>query len=240
MNKSKNRFFLALVVICLVFSSCSKKTDYKVHVQKYPTLKNKITYMDKTTKWTEELEKSEKTEQASSESTSSSSSQSLFSKMNNAKEKEKESETKKETQTSFSELANANRLFYPEEKKAKLYPNLAGFTNLDTSKLDTKVFDLIAKVVECMNEKTFDTSIVAENYKFLKNVFIYDFKKLEKIESFIVGKPYAVEDTGDLQIPVRLLSENIFYDTIFFISIEGKNEKNYFLEQIYFRGAQNE
>ena len=239
----KSIFLLYLILIFSFFLvSCGSKTDYKLKAESNPSLRNKITYMDKKTDWTESLDSDLEEEKTEEEITKND----IFSQIALAQKKfnEKEAEDKKKASVlpaGFSENSLVSRMFIPKnvQMSDSKYPSIKNFASLDTRQVDDKVFELVKKFVDCMNKKELDLTCVSESSKFLKPVFEYDFLLLDKIDSYIIGKPFIVknENVDEYQLPVRLFTENAYYDTVFFlVQQNGK----YFVEQIYYRGFYDE
>ena len=244
----RSLFFLsaAFLSFSLLLASCDNKTDYRLKNDEVPSLRNKIVYMDNKTDWTEPLDRTLETNEK--KETPKTPQEEILAqialaqnKFKEREEKEKEKEKKAALPAGFSESSVQNRLFIPKDSKLPelKYPELRNFASLDTRKVDPKISELVDKFVECMNKNELDVNCVAENSRFLKPVFEYDFSLLDSIESYIIGKPFIVknESVDEYQLPVRLLTKETYIDAVFFLVSENNK---YYIEQIYYRGFYDE
>ncbi|MGP1588025.1 MAG: hypothetical protein ACTTHG_06760 [Treponemataceae bacterium] len=234
----KNFEIVFCFFLMFVFAGCSKKTNYKITPEVFPTLRNKIVYIDKNTDWTENIDKNLEEKTFQGDKNGEIGLEGIDQTVAGQDKKYLSSEDDRLTigvHNNLSELNIQERLFYQKNLplEGEIYPEIEGFGSLDTGILESSVCDVIERFILGIDKKVPDETVIAQGSKFLLPVFTYDFQKIPKITKYLIGKPYIVQDEfmDEYQVPVRLYTKEGFIDSIFFMI----NQNNtYYVEQVYY------
>lgn len=235
MNKVKFIFY-NLLFSFFIFS-CSNSENSIIVTQTDNSLRNQMSYLDYNINWTQNLdnilhenESKEENFEDSDEFKRMLPHQQLEYRRQKEEEKKK---NKRDFPEGLSEVLFQDRLFYPKNEPPVdiLYPELKNFGSLDISLLDTKIKNLIQVFIDGINEKKLKVDCISPETRFLEPIFLEDFSHIGNVSSFLLGKPIIIQNEflNEYQVPVRMFTENGYYNTLFFLVYL---QDSYFIEQV--------
>lgn len=234
----KNKFcLLYILVFLLTIFSCSDSNRSVIVTKTDDSLRNKMAYLDNNIIWTDNLDdilyddpNSEKNYENSDEfkNLSVQEQREYIRKRDEEKAKKKKVVPKGLQETNF-----VDRLFYPKNKPPteNLFPEIVNFASLDLSLLAPEAKNVIEKFIDGQNQDKLEIDCISPDTRFLEPIFLQDFAIIETVDSFIIGKPLIIQNQylNEYQVPVRMFTENGFYDTLFFLV---NLQDSFFIEQV--------
>lgn len=187
MKCKKNKYILIisfLVYILLLSVSCSNPNSV-IMEDSYFNLKKIAAEYKKGITWSEEIEKDR-----------------LKQKIPSVEGMEKSINI-----TPFTILASKN-----EENYKKIYPEISGFSYLDTSMLPSEVLEILDNFCSAIIEDAETETYVNQDTMYTLVIFLYDLEKNKiKFSSYVAGLPFS-EDETYYECPVR-----------FYLALENEN-----------------
>ena len=234
----KNKFCLLLILVFLLtIFSCSDSNRSVIVTKTDDSLRNKMAYLDNNIIWTDNLDdilyndpNSEENYENSDEfkNLSAQEQREYIRKRDEEKAKKKKVVPKGLQETNF-----VDRLFYPknEPPTENLFPEIVNFASLDLSLLAPEAKNVIEKFIDGQNQDKLEIDCISPDTRFLEPIFLQDFAIIETVDSFIIGKPLIIQNQylNEYQVPVRMITENGFYDTLFFLV---NLQDSFFIEQV--------
>ncbi len=217
--------------------SCSNSQNSIIVPKTDDSLRNKMAYLDNGILWTENLD-SILYEESNPEDDYENSEEFKNLLPHEQREyirkrEEEKQKSKKVIPEGLHEVNFQDRLFYPknEPPTESLFPELQNFGSLDISLLAPEAKSVIEKFIEGQNQDKLELDCISPETRFLEPIFIQDFALIENVESFIIGKPIIIQNEflNEYQVPVRMITENGFYNTLFFLVNE---QDTFFIEQV--------
>jgi hypothetical protein len=218
--------------------SCSNDKNSLIVTKTDNSLRNKMAYLDNDIVWTENLDNIlvDNQENAEEDYENSEEFQRLLPHQQMEYRRKKEEELKKNKRVvpdGLSEINFTERLFYPKnEPPAKnLFPEFNDFGSIDISLLAPEAKVIIEKFIEGQNQDKLEIDCISPDTRFLEPIFLQDFYLIENVDSFIIGKPIIIQNEflNEYQVPVRMITENGFYNTLFFLV---NQQDKFFIEQV--------
>ena len=238
-NMFRNKFLqLCISIFLLMIFSCSNDKNSLIVTKTDNSLRNKMAYLDNDIVWTENLDNIlvETQENAEEDYENSEEFQRLLPHQQMEYRRKKEEELKKNKRVvpdGLSEINFTERLFYPKnEPPAKnLFPDFNDFGSIDISLLAPEAKVIIEKFIEGQNQDKLEIDCISPDTRFLEPIFLQDFSLIENVDSFIIGKPIIIQNEflNEYQVPVRMITENGFYNTLFFLV---NQQDKFFIEQV--------
>ena len=235
----KNKFcILYILIFLLMIFSCSNGKNSIIVTKTDNSLRNKMAYLDNGIIWTENLDNIlvDNQENAEDDYENSEEFKSLLPHQQMEYRRKKEEEQKKSKRAvpdGLTEVNFTDRLFYPKNQPPvnNLYPELINFGSLDTSLLAEEAKSVIEKFIEGQNQDKLEIDCISPDTRFLEPIFLQDFALIDNVDSFIVGKPIIIQNEflNEYQVPVRMVTENGFYNTLFFLV---NQQDKFYIEQV--------
>lgn len=231
-------YFLFIFIFLLMVFSCSKEKNSLIVTKTDNSLRNKMAYLDNGIVWTENLDNilAENKENAEDDYENSEEFQRLLphQKVEYQRKKEEELRKKKPVVPEGLSVVNFNeRLFYPKNQPPvkNLYPELKDFGSLDTLLLAPEAKYVIEKFIEGQNQDKIEIDCISPDTRFLEPIFLQDFALIDNVDSFIIGKPIIIQNEflNEYQVPVRMITEKGFYNTLFFLV---NQQDKFYIEQV--------
>ena len=234
----KNRVcFLFISIFLLLIFSCSDSKGSVIVSKNDNTLRNKIAYLDNGILWTENLDNilvDDPNVEVDFEETEEF--QSLLPHQQIEYRRKKEEELKKNKKVlpeGLTEINFLDRLFFPKNEPpvTNLFPELIDFGSLDLTLLAPEAKSVIEKFIDGQNQDKLEIDCISPNTRFLEPIFLQDFAIIENVDSFIIGAPIIIQNEflNEYQVPVQMITENGFYNTLFFLTNE---QDKFFIEQV--------
>lgn len=217
--------------------SCSDSKGTLIVTKSDNSLRNKMAYLDNGILWTENLDNILVDESNSEEDYENSEEfKNLLPHEQREYRQKKEEEKKKNKRVipeGLNEVIFVNRLFYPKNEPPtnNLYPELINFGSLDTTLLAPEAKTVIETFIEGQNQDKLEIDCISPDTRFLEPIFLQDFALIDNVDSFIIGKPIIIQNEflNEYQVPVRMITEKGFYNTLFFLV---NQQDNFFIEQV--------
>lgn len=235
----RNKFFqLCISIFLMMIFSCSNSESKIIVTQTDNSLRNQMSYLDNNINWTQNLDNILKEDETQKEDDYENSTEFKNLLPHQQREYLRQKELEKENQKpkvpqGLQAVAFQDRLFYPKNEPPveALYPEYKNFGSLDISLLSSEIKSLIQKFIDGINQNKFEVDCISPETRFLEPIFLEDFEQIEEIISFIIGKPIIIQNEfiNEYQVPVRLTTDNGFYNTLFFLV--NQNDA-YFIEQV--------
>ena len=218
--------------------SCSNEKKALIVPKVDNSLRNKMTYLDNEILWTENLDNIlvDSEEDAEDDYENSEEFQRLLPHQQMEYRRKKEEELKKNKRVIPEGLIEVNftdRLFYPKNEPPanNLYPEIINFASLDLSLLAPEAKNLIEIFIEGQNQDKLVIDCISPDTRFLEPIFLQDFALIDNVDSFILGKPIIIQNefVNEYQVPVRMITEKGFYNTLFFLV---NQQDKFYIEQV--------
>ena len=235
----RNKFFLlGISIFLLMIFSCSNGKKSLIVTKTDTSLRNKMAYLDNGIIWTENLDNIlvDNQENAEDDYENSEEFQRLLPPQQMEYRRKKEEEQKKNKRVipdGLFEINFTDRLFYPKNLPPvnNLYPELINFGSLDLSLLTEEAKNVIEKFIEGQNQDKLEIDCISPDTRFLEPIFLQDFALIDNVDTFIIGKPIIIQNEflNEYQVPVRMLTEKGFYNTLFFLV---NQQDKFYIEQV--------
>ena len=235
----KNKFcILCISIFLLMIFSCSNGKNSLIVTKTDNSLRNKMAYLDNGIIWTENLDNIlvDNQENAEDDYENSDEFKNLTAQEQRdyiRKRDEEKSKKKKVVPKGLQETNFVDRLFYPKNEPPtdNLFPEIVNFASLDLSLLAPEAKNVIEKFIDGQNQDKLEIDCISPDTRFLEPIFLQDFAMIETVDSFIIGKPLIIQNQylNEYQVPVRMITENGFYDTLFFLV---NLQDSFFIEQV--------
>ena len=230
-------YFLFIFIFLLMIFSCTNEKKSLIVTKADNSLRNKIAYLDNGILWTENLDNILLDESNSEDDYENSEEfKNLLPHEQREyiqKKEEEKNKNKRVVPKGLTEVNFTDRLFYPKNEPPtnNLYPELINFGSLDTTLLAPEAKTVIEKFIEGQNQEKFEIDCISPDTRFLEPIFLQDFALIDNVDSFIIGKPIIIQNEflNEYQVPVRMITENGFYNTLFFLV---NQQDNFFIEQV--------
>lgn len=234
----KNKFFaLYISIFLLMIFSCSNDKNSLIVTKTDNSLRNKMAYLDNNIVWTDNLDNIlHKESNPEDDYQNSPEFQNLLPHEQREyiqRKEEEKNKNKRVVPKGLTEVNFIDRLFYPKNEPSaeNLFPEIVGFTSLDLSLLAPEAKNVIEKFIEGLNQDKLEIDCISPETRFLEPIFLQDFANIETLDSFIIGKPIIIQNefVNEYQVPVRLITENGFYNSLFFL-VNMKDR--FYIEQV--------
>lgn len=197
-----------------------------------------MSYLDNNINWTQNLDNILKEDESSKEDDFENSEEfkNMLPQQQHAyllKKQEEKEKLKPKVPQGLQIVPFQDRLFFPKNEPPVevLYPEYQNFGSLDISLLEPEIKNIIQKFIDGINQNKFEIDCISPETRFLEPIFLEDFENIEEVTSFIIGKPIIIQNEfiNEYQVPVRLITENGFYNALFFLI---NQHDVYFIEQV--------
>ncbi len=242
----KLRIFIYSLFFSIFVFSCSNSQTSIIVTKTDDSLRNKMSYLNNNILWTENLDNILQKDESASEDDFENSEEFknllLHEQQEYLRKREEEKENRKpKLPKGLHEVDYQDRLFYPKNEPPveSLYPEFQNFGSLDISLLAPEIKSLIQKFIDGINQNKLEIDCISPETRFLEPIFLEDFALIEEITSFIIGKPVIIQNEfiNEYQVPIRLVTENGFYNSLFFLV---NMQDSFFIEQVNYGSLMSE